>query len=271
MKSSSSNRFAVIGNPVAHSQSPHIHQSFAQQFSVNLSYKKILTDEAQLKKVVDQFFADGGKGLNVTTPFKSAAAALADSCSEVAKASNSVNTLYLDPDTGLLVGDSTDGRGWLTDIHRLKIALEGSNVLIIGAGGAARVLVSQLLCEPVARLHVCNRTKQRAEELVDSKVTASGLDDIPENNWNLIINTLSVGWQGQYPSIMACVNKETCAYDLNYGKGAVAFKKWFIQSGGQVGLFNDGWGMLVEQAAASFNIWWNKKPDTKELISSGCL
>jgi shikimate dehydrogenase len=263
------NRFAVIGNPVAHSQSPSIHQAFAKQFGIKLSYEKILSEPEEFQGRVLQFFAEGGRGLNITTPFKADAAALADRCTKMADISQSVNTLYLDKDSGELVGESTDGAGWVKDIKRLSINLRGAKVLVIGAGGAARVLINQLLLESVQLIHVCNRTLSKAEKLIDSAVTASNLEEIPKNSWDLIINTLSVGWQGNYPMLNVEVNSATKAYDLNYGQGAEAFQQWFIEVGGLSKNSYEGWGMLVEQAALSFSIWLNKKPDTTALIEKG--
>jgi len=263
------NRFAVIGNPVCHSQSPTIHQTFAQQFGIALSYEKLLSEEDEFQTLVLQFFAEGGQGLNITTPFKSAAATLADRCSAIGDLSQSVNTLYLDKDTGELVGESTDGAGWVQDAKRLSINLVGAKVLVIGAGGAARVIINQLLDESVRLIHVCNRTLSKAEKLVSKGVTVSDLDEIPRQSWDLIINTLSVGWQGHYPALKVEVNESTKAYDLNYGQGAEAFNKWFIKAGGKADHCYEGWGMLVEQAALSFSIWLKKMPDTKALIEKG--
>ncbi|MFT5451469.1 MAG: shikimate dehydrogenase [Enterobacterales bacterium] len=263
------NRFAVIGNPVSHSQSPSIHQAFAEQYGIKLSYEKLLSEPEDFQQSVLQFFAEGGQGLNITTPFKADAAALADRCSVMAELSESVNTLYLDKDSGELVGESTDGAGWFEDAKRLSINLSGARVLVIGAGGAARVVINQLLLESVQLIHVCNRTLSKAEKLIDSGVTASNLEEIPSNSWDLIINTLSVGWQGNYPTLNVEVCASTKAYDLNYGQGAEAFQKWFLEAGGLSANSYEGWGMLVEQAALSFSIWLNKKPDTTALIEKG--
>jgi shikimate dehydrogenase len=263
------NRFAVIGNPVSHSQSPSIHQSFAEQCGIKLSYEKLLSEREQFNHRVLQFFAEGGQGMNVTTPFKADAAALADRCSKAAEICQSVNTLYIDKDSGELVGESTDGAGWIIDAKRLSINLSQAKVLVIGAGGAARVLVKQLLLESVLLIHVANRTQSKAESLIESGVTASNLEEIPSLSWDIIINTLSVGWQGKYPRLNVEVSTETKAYDLNYGQGADAFKQWFINSGGLGSRIYDGWGMLVEQAALSFSIWLNKKPETTALIEKG--
>ena len=261
------NRFAVIGNPIEHSQSPKIHQNFASQFDLQLSYEKIKAEADTFNETVDAFFAEGGKGLNITTPFKGAAADMADICSDIATISHSVNTLYIDKTTGRLVGDSTDGRGWLKDIQRLGITLKNSRILMIGAGGAAGVIANQLLKEQLEQLHVCNRTLEKAENLVNESIGTSTLVDIPDENWDLVINTLSVGWHSDYPKIKINVDNKTKAYDLNYGTGANAFRKCFVEAGGDSSLFFEGWGMLVEQAAESFNIWWGKKPETTELIS----
>jgi len=265
------NRFAVIGNPINHSMSPYIHQSFANQQGVELSYEKILCEKTDFEETVRQFFAEGGCGLNITTPFKSDAAQLVDSCSEIASASQSVNTIYADQQTGKLIGTSTDGKGWLSDIQRLQIDLKNSRVLVIGAGGAARILVNQLLLEATDCIHVANRTLANAQHLANEKVTASDLNEVPDKPWDLIINTLSVGWQGSFPEINVKPHSRSKAYDLNYGKGALPFHKWFVDAGGEDSFFYGGWGMLVEQAAASFHLWWHKKPDTTELIKAGHL
>ena len=268
------NRYAVIGNPVSHSMSPYIHQVFAEQFGIDLSYTKILSEIENFQQVVDDFFAMGGCGLNVTTPFKSLAAKYVTHRSSIAEACCSVNTIFIN-DVGEPCGESTDGQGWLSDIRRLQIMLPEKNILIIGAGGAARILVARLLTENIQALHVCNRTADRAQvmqkESHQNNMTASGLDDIPRIKWDLVINTLPVGWQGNYPVISALITETTIAYDLNYGQGAQSFKHWFISAGGQQKLFYDGWGMLVEQAAASFNLWWKLKPATAELIKSNKL
>ncbi len=261
--------FAVIGNPIEHSQSPMIHQSFAQQMGVELNYKKILATKENIDDVIGDFFNGGGRGLNITTPFKEDAARIATKCSEVVKRCNSANTLFIDSESNQLRAESTDGLGWRSDLAHCGINLENKNVLVIGAGGAARVLVDQLLSESVETIHVCNRTESKAEELQNNRVTISGLENIPSRQWHLIINTLSVGWHGDYPAINATVADGTAVYDLNYGKGADVFKSWFLRSGGERSLFHDGWGMLVEQAALSFNHWWGLKVDTSELIASG--
>ncbi len=264
-------KFAVVGNPVAHSMSPSIQQRFARQFGLQLSYEKIQADKNNFRQTVADFFQQGGHGLNITTPFKSLAAEFVDDCSPVARASNSVNTLFMD-DSGVIKGESTDGRGWLSDIRRLNIDLKDKNVLLIGAGGAARIILNALLDEPIKSLHICNRTEHRATDLLiayEKQVTASNLTEIPDTKWDLIINSLSVGWQGKYPEIQLQIHEHCTAYDLNYAQGAEPFKAWFLDLGGKKSAFHDGWGMLVEQAAESFNIWWQLRPETDEIIKSG--
>jgi len=264
-------RFAVVGNPIAHSMSPSIHQSFARQFGLQLSYEKILAEKNNFNETVTTFFQQGGDGLNITTPFKSMAAEYAEKCSAFAMACNSVNTLYRD-ESGVIRGDSTDGRGWLSDISRLNIDLRDKHVLIMGAGGAARIILNALLDEPVKSIHICNRTEHRATDLLvatENRLTASNLTEIPDTKWDLIINSLSVGWHGKYPDIHIQLNEHSTAYDLNYGQGAEPFKERFLDLGGKQSAFYDGWGMLVEQAAESFYIWWQMRPETAEMIKSG--
>jgi shikimate dehydrogenase len=265
------NRFAVIGNPVAHSLSPYIHQSFAGQFDLSLCYNKILVDKGGFQSTLQQFFAEGGRGLNITTPFKSIAADTLKNCSATAQKCHSVNTILID-DSGDLRGESTDGEGWLADVRRLKIMLQGKNVLVIGAGGAASIIVDVLQDDELQALHICNRTEQSTDQFLqlnNDKVTASGLNNIPSLEWDLVINTLPVGWGGDYPSLNVSVTDTTYAYDLNYGRGAQAFLRWFFNQGGKQNQFSDGWGMLVEQAAGSFYHWWNRKPSTAQLIAAG--
>ena len=264
-------RFAVVGNPIAHSMSPSIHQSFARQFGLQLSYEKILAEKNNFNEIVTTFFQQGGHGLNITTPFKSMAAEYAKKCSVFARSCNSVNTLYRDK-SGAIRGDSTDGRGWLSDISRLNIDLRNKNVLIMGAGGAARIILNALLDKPVKSIHICNRTEHRASDLLvatENRLTASNLAEIPDTKWDLIINSLSVGWHGKFPDIQIQLNEHCTAYDLNYGQGAKPFKEWFLDLGGKRSAFYDGWGMLVEQAAESFYIWWQMRPETAEMIKSG--
>ncbi len=269
MNKTEKEKFAVIGNPVSHSCSPDIHQAFASQFGISLIYEKMLATGDNFNEIVDNFFSTGGRGLNITTPFKSLAARYVSCCSHTAKKSNSVNTLYYN-DTGVLSGDSTDGRGWLADIQRLNIDLAESKILVVGAGGVARIIINTLLSQPITSLHVCNRTKHRAEDLLDpskKQLSASGLQEIPDKQWDLVINTLSVGWQGTYPDIDVHIKSQSVAYDVNYGQGAKPFKGYFTTRGGQEALFYDGWGMLVEQAAESFNLWWGRRPETGAIIN----
>jgi len=266
--------FAVIGNPVEHSQSPLIHQSFAKQFGFTLEYDRILANDDDFDETVNQFFAAGGSGLNITTPFKALAANLAsNNCSKTVKFCNSANTLYLDPENNSLRAESTDGLGWARDVRRLKIQIEHRSVLVIGAGGVAQILVEQLVDLNAKLIHVCNRTESRAKKFEKDRslvcITSSSLEDIPDKHWDLIINTLSVGWSGEYPTINARVAKTSFAYDLNYGHGADSFRKWFIATKGIEQQFYTGWGMLVEQAALSFNYWWGKTPNTQQLIEKG--
>lgn len=263
------NRYAVIGNPVTHSMSPYLHKKFAEQFGVELHYEKIQAEKTTFKNRVEAFFAAGGLGMNVTTPFKADAAELVQHCSDSAKAAQSVNTLIFDRDSNSLSGTSTDGIGWLRHIRWLKIDLKARNILIIGAGGAARILHQQLLSEAVGSIHICNRTEQRARHLATSLTTVSGLNNIPDRPWDLIINTLSVGWQGDFPELNVTINPATRAYDLNYGEGATAFRNYFIGKGGMATAFYDGWGMLVEQAAESFYLWWGLRPATEAIIRQG--
>jgi shikimate dehydrogenase len=262
-------RFAVIGNPIQHSHSPEIHQHFAQQFGIELDYQKRLSDEQHFAEDVQAFFAGGGKGLNVTLPFKQQAYTLAQVVTKEAKQAQSVNTLYRN-EHGQLCGDTTDGRGLLNDLTRLQLIEPNQPVLVLGAGGAARAIIPVLL-NLGCPITLINRTLQNAERLANEFAPlgsirlcekASGADKQPR----LIINTLPMNgayWLTQYKITELA---KTRVYDISYGERAQDFLNWCRQH--QCTAAFDGWGMLVEQAALAFYIWHGVSPDTQALHRS---
>ena len=265
-------RYAVIGNPIAHSKSPAIHAAFAAQTGEDLTYDRILGDLEDFAGDVRDFFADGGKGLNVTVPFKERAWELADELSPRAETAGAVNTLIPLAD-GRLRGDNTDGVGLVRDLgcnHRFHFT--GANILLLGAGGASRGVVLPLLEEKPASLTIANRTADKALRLAQDlgnlgPVSGCGLDGLSGRSFDLIINGTAASLQGKVPAIPDdCLNAGGWTYDMMYSAGPTAFVRWGREHGAAKAL--DGLGMLVEQAAESFWLWRGKRPDTEPVIRS---
>lgn len=261
-------RYAVFGNPIGHSKSPFIHQQFAWQTAESLSYEAILAPVEGFADSWRAFVSNGGKGGNVTVPFKEQAFALADVLSERAQQAGAVNTLYIDSH-GQLVGDNTDGIGLVQDLQRLGARLTDACVLLLGAGGASRGVVGPLLQAGVAKVVIANRTVAKAQAIAasfTSKVTAVGLDDIPLQPYQIVINATSSGLSNERPAI-ASVHLTHCklAYDMLYGAKPTAFLSWCQEQG--VPVQADGLGMLVAQAAAAFAIWRGKQPDINPVLT----
>jgi len=263
-------RYAVIGNPIAHSKSPDIHAAFAAQTGEDIEYDRILGDPEDFAADVRNFFATGGHGLNVTVPFKEQAWALADELSERAEAAGAVNTL-LALEGGTLRGDNTDGVGLVRDLgcnHRFHF--NGARILLLGAGGASRGVIAPLLDEGPAQLTVANRTAAKAVSLAADlarfgPVAGCGLDALAGRVFDLVINGTAAGLAGQVPDIPGdCLAPGGWTYDMMYGSAPTAFVLWGRARGAAKAL--DGLGMLVEQAAESFFLWRGKRPDTEPVI-----
>lgn len=254
-------KYGVVGNPIAHSRSPEIHERFARQTHQRISYERI---EAPLDGFEERALAlrDAGfRGLNVTVPFKVDAAKLADDLLPRARLAGAVNTLVFDGDT--IVGDNTDGIGFVRDVHeRLKFDFSECSVLVLGAGGAVRGVVGALLDASPRWIAVANRTHQRAEELAEEfGVEAIHLDEIPAEHFDLIINGTTTGLKHDAPPIdPETFNDCTLAYDLVYAAEATPFMELARSGGAKV--ISDGLGMLIEQAAESFLLWRGVRPDT---------
>jgi len=259
-----------MGYPVSHSRSPVIHRLFALQTEQNLQYELLQVTPEKLETAIRQFQRTGGKGLNITVPHKSAVASLVDHNSERAATAGAVNTITFRGSE--IYGENTDGIGLLRDLAvNLGINLEGANILILGAGGATRGIVGPLLEMNPSSLRIANRTLDKAQALADhferfGPVSACPFNVVPTSEpYDLVINATSAGLRGDTPPYPAdAVTDQTYCYDLSYGLTTTPFSIWARDQGAAQSVM--GWGMLVEQAAESFNIWRDIRPDTAPIL-----
>ncbi|RYG85587.1 shikimate dehydrogenase [bacterium] len=265
-------RYAVIGHPVAHSRSPFIHERFAKQTSQSMSYARIEAGPAIFEKVVRHFFAQGGRGVNVTLPHKQTAAVLSDALTPRARVAGAVNTLALQPD-GTLLGDNTDGPGLVRDLRvNLGIAIAGRRVLLLGAGGAARGVLAPLLGLQPAFLTLANRTPERARELAAAFAThgdcrGCGFEEVLDGPYDLVVNATSASLAGEsLPLARGTVGTHSVCYDMAYGPDDTPFVRWAQAQGATRTAM--GLGMLVEQAAESFHLWRGVRPDTASVLAA---
>lgn len=257
-------KYVVIGNPVAHSKSPDIHARFAQQTGQHLVYERLLAPLDGFAPSVHEFIKTGGKGANVTVPFKLDAYVLANQLTDRAKAAGAVNTLKFDD--GQILGDNTDGIGLVTDIVRnAQVPLRGKRVLLLGAGGAARGVILPILKEEPKELVIANRTLSRAQELAvqfssPSKTVLARDFAAIDGVFDVIINGTSASLSDEVPPVPASVfGSHTLAYDMMYASAPTPFLRFASSCGAHI---RDGLGMLVEQAAESFFVWRGVRPET---------
>lgn len=263
-------RYAVIGNPISQSKSPILHTAFARQFGHDIQYEALLATHETFADTVRRFIAEGGKGMNVTAPFKLAALDFADTLSERAQAAQAINTLKFGPDG--VFGDNTDGVGLVYDIQdRLGVRLAGRRLLVIGAGGAARGILLPLLQTGPDYLLLVNRTEHKAHDLLGErrqagKVEAGPLSAVAGGRFDVVINATSASLSGAHLPLDAGVfAPDALAYDLVYGKGDTAF----MADARQLGAAHvaDGLGMLVGQAAESYRLWRGCQPDVEPVMA----
>jgi shikimate dehydrogenase len=262
-------RYAVIGNPIAHSKSPEIHAQFALQTRQNLRYERLLAPLDGFAATVQAFIAQGGRGANVTVPFKLEAHALATVLTDRAKAAGAVNTLKFEG--GRIEGDNTDGIGLVTDIVKnAACPMAGKRVLLLGAGGAARGVILPLLLEKPAELVIANRTQSKALDLVQQFASvganfhASDFASLSAS-FDIVINATSASLNADMPDIPDAVfGKHSLAYDMMYGMEPTVFLQAATRHGA---IARDGLGMLVEQAAQSFFFWRGVRPDTAPVLA----
>lgn len=262
-------RYAVIGYPVSHSKSPFIHAQFARQTGQDLSYDAVEVEAEVLPAALAHLHQEGYRGLNVTLPHKVAVAALCEAVSERAQLAGAVNTL-IRTDSGWR-GDNTDGEGLVRDLtDNLRLAIAGKRVLVLGAGGAARGILKPLLEQEPAELTLSNRSPWKPEELAEQfkahgRIRPCTHLALKGDQFDLIINATSAGHGGGMPRLPGqLLAAGGACYDLSYGKAFEPFAAWACTQG--AARVSDGLGMLVEQAAAAFEIWRGVKPDTKPVL-----
>jgi shikimate dehydrogenase len=264
-------RYAVVGNPVAHSLSPEIHAAFARATGADLEYTRLAAPLDQFAATVAAFRAGGGRGVNVTLPFKLEAWQLATQRSERAEQARAVNTLRFEPDG--MFGDNTDGAGLVRDIEINRgFAIAGKRVMLLGAGGAARgVLLPLIECKP-AVLVIANRTPEKANELARhfsrwGTCLARPIDALGTDRFDLVINATSASVAGALPALPAgTFAPGSLAYDMMYGAKARLFMDFSRAQG--AAQCADGLGMLVEQAAEAFYVWRGLRPQTAPVIAA---
>lgn len=261
-------RYAVIGHPIAHSKSPFIHGWFARQTGQDMSYEKILAPVDGFAGAVQAFVRSGGRGMNVTLPFKEEACRFATRLSERARLAAAVNTLCFDG--GEVRGDNTDGIGLVRDLcGNLGRNLGGRRILLLGAGGAARGVIQPLLGEHPQLLVIANRTAQKALALAAEYAglpippQGCGFGDLAGRSFDIVINATSAGLADSALDLPAGIfAAESLAYDMLYGRDT----PFMMQARDAGAAVSGGLGMLVEQAAESFLLWRGIRPDTAPLL-----
>jgi len=262
--------YCVIGNPVNHSKSPRIHQAFAEQTRQNICYQAVLVAVDGLLSFLQSFQRLGGKGLNVTLPFKEDACRAMHNTTTRSGKTGSVNTIWFAVD-GSRQGDTTDGRGLVRDLLNCKIDPRGRHVLILGAGGAVRGILPDLFDSGPADVTITNRTFARAELLLRDFTEYPNLRGMPVgqlagHQYDLVINGTSASLQGELPPLPDnLLAKDACCYDMAYNDTETVFVQWAKRHGARIAV--DGLGMLVEQAAEAFAIWRGIRPDTRPVIT----
>lgn len=259
--------YAVFGHPISHSRSPDIHQAFARELNLSIEYQALDAPLDGFRQQVTKFFAQGGKGCNVTLPFKEQALEMADSASRRAQLAGAANTLWIKE--GELYAENTDGIGLVSDLLAHQIEMKDKRILLLGAGGASKGVLLPLLEQAPKELVIANRTVSKAQAMVDKcagqNVAATGLEQLGEQVYDLVVNGSSASLQGEVPAISPeIIGSDTVCYDMMYGSTTTVFNQWALKQGALTTL--DGLGMLVEQAAESFRLWTGYRPDSRKVI-----
>lgn len=260
-------QYRVFGNPIKQSRSPLIHQCFAKETNQSLNYETQFSELDGFNEAVTKFIAQGGKGANVTAPFKEQAMAMCDELTAHAKFSGAVNTLTFK--NGKIYGDTTDGVGLVNDLLTNDVKLESSRILLLGAGGASKGVVLPLLDQKPESLTIANRTVSKAQSIVEQytnkPLSACSFDEANEQVFDIIINATSAGLTGNgLPISEKLITKNSVCYDMTYGKELTPFlqKAKALKAKKVI----DGLGMLVGQAAESFYIWRGIRPNVDSVI-----
>lgn len=264
-------QYAVFGNPIHHSKSPNIHRQFAEQTGQDMHYAKQLVHEGEFAASATSFFAGGGRGLNVTVPFKVDAFDFAHQLTPRAQRAGAVNTLALLPD-GTILGDNTDGIGMVHDMHNLGWEIHNKKVLVLGAGGAVRGILQPLLAEQPQQVVVANRTLDKAHTLEAQfhdlgVIRACSYESLAGETFDIVINGTSASLSGDLPPLPNnLLAANACCYDMMYGAEPTAFMNWAFTQGAKTAV--DGLGMLVGQAAEAFYLWRHIRPEVIPVITA---
>ena len=262
-------QYRVFGNPIHQSKSPNIHKAFAQATDQHINYQAQLVKDDEFEETVKDFFAKGGKGLNITVPFKQRAFAMAQVLSAAAKKAEAANTLYLNAQ-GQLVAENTDGMGLVRDIcNNLKGQLAAKRILVLGAGGAVRGVLQPVLAQLPTQVVIANRTYSKACDLAELFTDTGPIQATPmaqlKGPFDWIINGTSASLAGDIPPLpQGLITNTSRCYDMMYSAQTTVFNEWALNQGAQQA--DDGLGMLVEQAAQSFNLWRGVLPPTDEVL-----
>lgn len=262
-------QYRVFGNPIHQSKSPNIHKAFAQATDQHINYQAQLVKDDEFEETVKDFFAKGGKGLNITVPFKQRAFAMAQVLSAAAKKAEAANTLYLNAQ-GQLVAENTDGMGLVRDIcNNLKGQLAAKRILVLGAGGAVRGVLQPVLAQLPTQVVIANRTYSKACDLAALFTDIGPIQATPmaqlKGPFDWIINGTSASLAGDIPPLpQGLITNTSRCYDMMYSAQTTVFNEWALNQGAQQA--DDGLGMLVEQAAQSFNLWRGVLPPTDEVL-----
>jgi shikimate dehydrogenase len=260
--------YAVLGDPIQHSLSPRIFKLFAKQTQQVFDYEARQVSLEALSAELHRLRQEGYGGVNLTAPLKEKAFLLADHCSELARGARAVNILSFKPEGNF--GDNSDGLGFIRDLQGKNGTITGQTILILGAGGAARGLLSVLLKENPKQVVIFNRSEAKALQLIQDFQSPAKLffcpwGELRSLSFDLIINCTSLGLQGQcLPFSADLLHSGTCCYDLAYGKAAQPFLSWAKKQGAEK--VYDGLGMLVEQAAEAFYLWRGERVDTAPIL-----
>ena len=257
-------KFCVIGLPVSHSLSPQIHKEFAKQQGINIQYKMIEPDtEEHFETHAQSFFSKKGYGANVTIPFKEEAYNFSDSHDISAKECGCANTLVLRDND--IKAFNTDGIGFINDLKKKNILLADKHILILGAGGSAKSIINSLSKHSMGQLSILTRTTKKANDLIDKYNESIDISHYKDNSiYDIVINTTPISLsKNDIPFPKNIFKPSSISYDLFYSKTKTSFQDWSIANGADKTY--DGLGMLIEQAALSYDIWNNFIPETKSI------